>query len=910
MNKPRDCTSLDITNLPLIEELYARYLSDASSVDSSWRYFFEGVDFSGTLNKKGDAFGVDSSACRVLGLIQAYRRNGHLLAKVNPIEPIEKQVKELELETLGFTENDLSYPFPTLGFCENEQAPLQEIINALSKIYCGGIGFEYMDLGSLELESWIQSRIEKTPCTQLHIEEKHLILENLNKSEVLESFLHVKYPGQTRFSLEGNETLIPILADIVAEGAKKGMKGFVLGMPHRGRLNVLTNILNKPLSIVFKEFEEVIPYLDSETGDVKYHKGFSSDVKVGDLSMHLHLTANSSCLESVDGVVLGQTRAKQVLANDEEKKLFGAILMHGDAALSGQGIIYETLQMSQVDGFSTGGTIHIAVNNQIGYTTTPQEGRSTRYCTDIAKAFGMPVFHVNAEDPESCIFAARMALEIRLRFQRDVFIDLNGYRKYGHNEGDEPSFTQPVQYQIIKSKTSVRKLYLQQLMTEGSVEKTMEEELEAKFRSMLSIAFEKGKIEERVDSKDRFGSAWGDFVQPPEQTLFTSFETKVDARVLQEAMASYAKVPTNFHLHPKLEKWLQDRQMQLTKDPTVPSIDWGTGECLAFGSLLLQGTPIRLAGQDAKRGTFSHRHAVWFDQENGSPYVPFAHLNQAQARFDVYNTILSEYGALSFEFGYSWSDPKTLIMWEAQYGDFDIGAQIAIDHYIMSAEQKWARYSSLVLLLPHAHEGAGPEHSSARPERFLQLAAGNNVQIVYPSTPAQIFHLLRRQALRPIKKPLIVLTPKSLLRLPVCMSPLRDFTEGEFQEFIDEEKDPSSCERLILCSGKIYYDILAMKEGFLDAAVIRVEQLYPFHVEKCKKIISKYTQAKLCIWVQEEPQNMGAWDFIRPYLVDLLPKTMPLRFVGRPRSASPATGSRKKHRDEQLALLSVLKETK
>lgn len=897
----QNVSALNISNLSLVEELYARYQKDPTSVDLSWRYFFEGVAFTGF---NGPSTGGDSTSCRILRLVQAYRRHGHLAARVNPVESVIKSPKELELESLGFTSTELSKTFPSLGFCDRAEAPLQEIIESLRQIYCSRIGFEYMDLGVPGLEEWMQARIEPKLSIQLSPNEKHFILENLNASEIFESFLHTKYPGQTRFSLEGNETLIPMLADLIVEASQSGMDGFVIGMAHRGRLNVLTNILNKPHHVLFKEFEDVIPYLEGESGDVKYHKGFSSDIEINQRSIHLHLTANSSCLESVDGIVLGQTRAKQVEHNDFEKKRFGAILMHGDGALAGQGVIYETLQMSQVDGFATGGTIHIATNNQIGYTTLPQEARSTRYCTDIAKTFSLPVFHVNAEDPESCLFAIRLALAFRLQFGRDVFIDLNGYRKYGHNEGDEPSFTQPIEYKLIKSKKSIRQIYLEQLLSEGSEIHKMAESLEKDFRTQLSSAFEMGKGTEAVELPDRFGSSWGHFIQPPSSALFDSFSTKVEEKVLQEVIAVYSKIPEGFHLHPKLDKWLRDRLAQMSKDPKTPSIDWGTGECLCFGSILSQGKPIRLAGQDAKRGTFSHRHAVWFDQENGSSYVPFSNF---KSRFDVYNTILSEYGALSFEFGYSWSSPDALVMWEAQYGDFDIGAQIAIDHYIVSAEQKWTRYSSLVLLLPHAYEGAGPEHSSARPERFLQLAANNNIQVVYPTTPSQIFHLLRRQAFRPIKKPLIVLTPKSLLRHPSCLSSLHDFTNGEFQEFIDDPAGLENCKKLILCSGKIYYDLLAIRDQIVDAVIIRVEQLYPFHVDKFKKIVSKYKDVQMCSYVQEEPENMGAWEFIRPYLVDLLPKGIPLTYIGRPRSAATATGSRKKHMQEHSDILTQVK---
>ena len=879
---------MNLSNLSLVEEFYARYQKDPTSVDASWRYFFEGVNFSG--------FKTDSSDARILGLIQAYRRHGHLLAQVSPVEAAPQNIKELELPTLGFSPEELSQEFSTFGLCDKPLAPLQEIINALRQIYCSRIGFEYMDLGVPGLEEWIQARIEKKrpPLTQ---EEKQFILDRLTASEIFETFLHTKYPGQTRFSLEGLETLIPMLADLIHQAALSNMEGFTIGMAHRGRLNVLTNILEKPHHVLFKEFEDAIPYLEGESGDVKYHKGFSSDIKIGDKTIHVHLTANSSCLESVDGIVLGQTKAKQVCHNDAEKKRFGALLLHGDGALSGQGVIYETLQMSQLEGFATGGTIHIATNNQIGYTTLPEEGRSTRYCTDIAKTFSLPVFHVNGEDPEGCIFAARLALEFRLQFQRDVFIDLNGFRKYGHNEGDEPSFTQPLQYKLIRSKKTVRQIYLEQ--EDFSASEVGEEE----FRGKLHSAFEAGKGNEPVEAHHRFGSSWGNFVQPSSETLFAPFATKVDAKTLCEVFALYAKIPEGFHLHPKLIKWLEERLLQMQKGQ---NIDWGMGECLCFGSILSQGKSIRLSGQDAKRGTFSHRHAIWFDQENGAPHNSFSHFT---SRFDVYNTILAEYGALAFEFGYSWSSLDTLVMWEAQYGDFDIGAQIAIDHYIVSAEQKWARYSSLVLLLPHAYEGAGPEHSSARLERFLQLAAGDNIQVAYPTTPAQMFHLLRRQAFWSIKKPLIVLTPKSLLRLPACTSPLSDFTDGGFSEFIDDPIASSSCKRLFFCSGKIYYDLLAIREQIKDAAIIRIEQFYPFHVEKFKKIISKYEKSvQMCCYVQEEPENMGAWEFLRPLFAEHLPKRLEIRYIGRPRSASPATGSRKQHMKEQALILDAVKQ--
>ncbi len=891
MNEHRLGSALNLSNIALVEEMYHRYLVDPESVDVSWRYFFEGVDFFGVKSPS-----LDDSKCRILNLIQAYRRYGHLKAQINPIETSPKIVPELELHSLGFSSEELLKLFPTLGFCGKKEASLQEIIDALSQIYCSRVGFETMDLGVPGLEEWFQKRLEPKLALEFTSDEKLSILDSLHASEVFETFLHTKYPGQTRFSLEGNDTLIPMLLGLIAKGAENGMDGFVIGMPHRGRLNVLTNVLGKPHHVLFKEFEDVIPYLEGESGDVKYHKGFSSDVQFGDRLIHLHLAANSSALESVDAIVLGMTKAKQV-----QEKRFGAILIHGDAALSGQGVVYETLQMGRVDGFSTGGTIHIAVNNQIGYTTLPQEGRSTRYCTDIAKTFSLPVFHVNAEDPESCLFAARLGLEFRLAFGRDVFIDLNGYRKYGHNEGDEPSFTQPIEYKLIRSKKSIPELYLEKLTQEGvEIQKNGETEIKQK----IAEDFEIKKGTEVLDLKHRFGSSWNDFVQPPSEMLFAHFDTKVDKALLQEVMNIYTSVPSSFHMHPKLAKWVQDRKLQLSKDPASSSIDWGTAEALSFGSILAQGGPVRLVGQDAKRGTFSQRHAVWFDQETGSSYTPFS---QFKTRFDVYNTILSEYGSLGFEFGYSWASLDTLVLWEAQYGDFDNGAQIAIDHYIVASEQKWARYSSLVMLLPHGYEGNGPEHSSARLERFLQLCAGNNIQVAYPTTPAQIFHLLRRQAFRLIKKPLVVMSPKSLLRNPSCLSSLNDFTLGRFEEIIDDPKAITTACRLIICSGKIYYDLLAAREEIKDAAIIRIEQLYPFHEEKFKNIISKYKNLKRCVYVQEEPENMGAWEFIRSILLKNIPPGIPLGVIARPRSAATATGSHKKHKQELAEILRQVK---
>ncbi len=875
-----------LANLQLIEELYAKYLADPKTVDPAWRSFFEGVDFAGCLYKKQET----DRLFRISKLIEAYRRYGHLLVNINPIDPTPREAPELSLKTLGFSENELDDLFPTLGFYEGKEAKLRDILEAVKQVYSSRIGFEFMHLNNPVMEEWLQKRIEPKLPIAFSTEEKRGLFDSLNQTEAFETFLHTKYVGQKRFSLEGAETVIPVLAELVDRGATLRMNEFYIGMAHRGRLNVLTNLLNKPYSMVFQEFEDVIlPLAVEGSGDVKYHKGFSSHTKSrSGLPVHLHLAANSSALESVDPVVLGQARAKQVLMSDELRKVAGAILLHGDASLAGQGVVYESMQLMRLPGYSTGGTLHIAVNNQIGFTTLPEEGRSTRYCTDIAKTFECPVFHVNAEDPESCLFAARLAIEFRLAFQIDVFIDLNCYRKYGHNEGDEPAYTQPVQYKFIRAHPSIGALYRQQLVAEGVFDEKLAEEKSEQFKAALAAAAIRGKKEEAHTPEERYGSYWAHFNQPKPEAMFEFFDSSAKEDSLKIVAKKTSLVPAGFHLHPKLEKWAEERASQISS-----RIDWGMAENLAFGSLLLQNVPIRLSGEDTRRATFSQRHAVWIDTENGSTYFPLNNLGPKQARFEVYNSPLSEFACLAFEYGYTWTAPETFVLWEAQFGDFDIGAQTVIDHYIMTAEHKWARYSALVLLLPHGYEGQGPEHSSARIERFLQLAALNNTQIVNATTPAQYFHLLRRQALRKIKKPLILFTPKSLLRLPACTSALEELTSGQFEEVIDDPKKPNKPSRVLFCSGRVYYDLLEQREkrNRPDIAIVRIEQLYPIHQGKLDAILSKYANCSDRRWVQEEPENMGAWEFIRTYLQGAI-------YVGRGRSAVTATGSHRQHKQE------------
>lgn len=885
-------TFAQLANVALIEEMHSQYLANPEQLEPSWRHFFQGVGFADFLFRKKGEIAGDDRRLRVYEAVQAYRRHGHLIAAIDPLAPSPREIPELSLARLGFQPHELEELFPSLHFCDTPEAPLKDILASLKQIYASRMGFQYMDLENPEMELWIQQKIEPSLSIELRLEEKQLLLEMLNKSEIFESFIHTKYVGQKRFSLEGAETLMPMLKELIEEGAASGMEEWVIGMAHRGRLNVLANLLGKPYSVIFQEFEDsFLPLQFEGSGDVKYHKGFTSDAKLrSGKTIQLHLAPNSSALESVDSVVLGIARGTQVMTGDRDRKKVGALLIHGDAAFAGQGSVYESLQLMRLPGYATGGTLHIIVNNQIGFTTLPEEGRSTHYCTDLAKAFHCPILHLNAEDPESCLYAVKLALQLRLQFQCDVFLDLNCYRKYGHNEGDEPAFTQPLQYEAIRAKPPIRDLYLQKLQAEGAAEQKLAEAFEASFRTELSQAIERAKGEVHPP-KERFGSAWEAFVQPPVETLFAPFPSHVTETQLNQAVKGFCQIPEGFALHPKLQKWLQERRSM--GEGKLP-LDWAMAECLALSTLLLEEIPIRLSGQDSRRGTFSQRHGVWVDQKTGALHFPFSHLDPIQASCDIYNSPLSEFGCLGFEYGYNCAYLNSLVIWEAQYGDFTIGGQTILDHYLTTGEHKWARYSSLTLLLPHGYEGQGPEHSSARIERFLQLAAVNNIQIAYPTTPAQYFHLLRRQGLRKLKKPLVVFTPKSLLRHPACTSSLNALTQGQFEELLPDLSTPSP-QRLLLCSGKVYYDLLERRKGD-SIAIARLEQLYPLHLPKLQQLFN--TAPPDIRWVQEEPQNMGAWEYLQGPLQSLLPKGATLRYVGRARSDVTATGSFRQHKQE------------
>jgi 2-oxoglutarate dehydrogenase E1 component len=859
---------VSFSNLAYLEEQYTKYTKNKDDVEASWRHFFEGWEM-------GQSVAGASLDLQIDRLITAYRTYGHLKAGINCLQENVAAIEELSLQKWGFGEDDLNKFFPTCGFLPQPQAPLRDLVAALEKTYCGAVGIEFMGLRAPDLEAWLEKRIEPGFPIPFNAAQKLEIFQDLNRAELFEHFLHTKYVGQKRFSLEGAETLIPMLAFILDEAGGDGVQDVVVGMSHRGRLNVLANILNKSYGTIFYEFEaHFTPDLSEGTGDVKYHKGLVGTVKTKEgHPLRVTLAANPSHLESVDPVVEGQARAMQQLHG---KGAVLPILIHGDASVAGQGVVYETMQLSKLKGYATGGTVHIVINNQIGFTTLPQDGRSSRYCTDIAYAFGAPVFHVNAENPEECVLAAQLALQIRQKFHCDVFLDLNCYRKWGHNEGDEPAFTQPYEYQLIRAKKSIRQIYLDKLVNEGILTSSSAEEVEKEFRATLQRSLEETAVVPKEASK------------PP---ISEPIETSVEGSLLKELAADFCSIPQSFKIHPKIGRLLQERQAMLEGK----GIDWGMAEHLAYATLLAEGVHVRISGQDSRRGTFSHRHAVWVDQEQEEKrYYPLSHLKKAKAPFDIYNSPLSEFAVLGFDFGYSLFYQNSLVIWEAQYGDFANGAQVIIDQYICCSEQKWGHRSGITLFLPHGFEGQGPEHSSARLERYLQLSSDNNWQIVNCSTPAQLFHLLRRQGKRKDRKPLILLTPKALLRHPQFISPLEEFTTGSFQPFF---ADPTiqNPRRVLVCSGKVYYDLLAARKK-TDIAIVRIDELYPFEAETFKLMAKKYPSEAAWFWVQEEHSNMGAATYIRPLLEEVLGKEV--GYCGRGPSAATAAGSYALHKQQ------------
>lgn len=933
----------NFANLQMIDELYTKYEKDPNSVDASWRHYFQSLDspnvqinttkvikeaappvlpkaYTAHIKQETQYQPMQSLPLdvRVYDLINAYRTYGHLMARINPIatSPLEEP-PQLKIEAHGLNKQELSHLFSTYGLLPHAKAPLLDIVNVLKEIYCNRIGVEYMGLQSPQLEEWLQNNIEPSRFRiDLTIEQKQLILQCLNRSELFESFIHTKYVGQKRFSLEGGETLIPMLATIIDTGARMNLDEVVIGMAHRGRLNVLSNILDKSYSDIFSEFEDnYIPESIEGSGDVKYHKGFYSQIKtVHGHHVHVTLTPNPSHLEAVDPVVEGQVRGKQFQRKGQDAiNKIVPILVHGDAAIAGQGVVYETMQLYQLRGYTTGGTIHIVINNQIGFTTHPEDGRSTLYCTDIARTFRAPVFHVDAEDAEGCVYATMLALQLRQKFHCDVFIDLNCYRKYGHNETDEPAFTQPLSYQIIRKKKPIREIYRDDLIHQGVLERYMAEALETEFKKALQNALREAKNPSK-DNMDKIAQplkldTTGKDTKVNDSDIFLPYPTSVPQNDLKELAKKVCAIPEGFQIHPKLKNLITDRLSMVEGDKdNIKPVDWGMAELLCYGSLLIQNVHVRLSGQDCCRGTFSHRHAVWMDQTNEQEYCSLKNLKDGQAPFEIYNSPLSEYAVLGFEYGYSLVQTNALVIWEAQFGDFANGGQIIVDQFISTGEQKWGQKSGLVLFLPHGYEGQGPEHSSARIERFLTLAGNHNMIIANPTTPAQLFHLLRRQVLRPMQRPLVVLTPKGLLRHPLCVSKLSDFEHGYFKEVLDDPQAPNQINKLVFCSGRIYYDLIAEREkaNVKDMAILRIEQLYPLDSIEIKKMIDKYAGFKEFFWVQDEPSNMGAWSFLYPKLRELLPKKYEVNYIGRQRSASTAVGSHALHKKEHQAIIQAL----
>ncbi|MBS3904121.1 MAG: 2-oxoglutarate dehydrogenase E1 component [Simkania sp.] len=884
-------------HLETLEALYQQYLQNPDLVESSWRCFFEGWELGQEVALIGKRM---SEELQVYPLIEAYRSYGHLIASFNPVGiPPTTTPKELDLKTFNINSDDLIKEVSTWGFLPEAKVQLIELIEALKKTYSHKIGIEYMGLGFPELELWVQKKIEPYFKTTWTLEERTKILHDLNRAELFETFIHTKYAGQKRFSLEGGETLIPMLANILDQGSLNGISEIMIGMAHRGRLNVLANILEKSYAHIFHEFED--HYAPDETegaGDVKYHKGFIAHIRSNKgRELSVTLSANPSHLESVDPVVEGGARAFQITKSKQPKEVL-PVLIHGDASIAGQGIVYETMQMSKLPGYSTGGTLHIVINNQIGFTTLPKEGRSTRYCTDIAKAFSSPVFHVNAEDPEGCVLAAKLAVEIRQTFACDVFIDLNCYRKYGHNEGDEPAFTQPLEYQQIRSKKSIREIYLNELLQKGVLSTSQANEMEEQFKMSLQEAMKGAKAPTSELHPPKAQEKW---VQEDPKTA-------VPIKILHALAKELTEVPQGFEVHPKIRRLFQEREMSFHQPIDKLCIDWANAESLAYATLLQEGVHVRISGQDSRRGTFSHRHAMIVDQKQEGKYFPLSHLKGAKTPFDVYNSPLSEFAVLGFEFGYSLIAKDALVIWEAQYGDFANSAQIMTDQYIASSEQKWGLASSITLFLPHGYEGQGPEHSSARMERFLQLSAESNLRIANVTTPAQVFHLLRLQALSTVKKPLILFTPKALLRHPLVLSTQKELESGNFEKVLDDPLASLQAEVLIFCSGKIYYDLFAerqKRENKENYAFIRLEMLHPFDDAAILAILQRYQKCKRILWVQEEPANMGAYSFIWPRLNKEIEKVgaPSLEYAGRAESASTAVGSYRLHKQQYEAIM-------
>ena len=904
-----DLSYLSNVNGAFIDALYDKYCEDPSLVDSSWQCFFAGFELGFKKAPKNghrtsSVVAMSEKEVAVMKLINAYRDRGHLLAKISPFKKRDYHKTDLDISYFGLGNSDLDLHFDVGHQIRVGRATLRSIISRLNKTYCSSIGCEYRYIPSSAIRIWLHEEMESIANQPIFsVTQKKQILGKLAEAVEFEKFLHVKYTGQKCFSLGGAEAFIPGLASLFHEGARLGVKEFVFGMPHRGRLNVLVNLFGRSYELMFSEFEgSVLPEHIHGDGDVKYHSGQSGDFITEDgHHVHLSLMANPSHLESVDPIVQGNVRAKgeTLYANDFKKIV--PVLIHGDAALAGQGVVYEVANLSRLEGYSTGGTIHIVINNRVGFTATYRETRSSLYCTDIAKVTESPVFHVNADDPEAIVHVMRLAIHLRHRFGIDVFIDIICYRRYGHNEGDDPRFTQPSLYEAINEHPTVLDIYVKQLIKENVISDEKAKKIPRDFHELLQKSFTVAKKTKPALQVDFLGRQWEGIRQANANDFQYSIETGSPRRNLDKIAKALVTLPLAFTPYSKMKRLLKRRnEMYFDQE----EVDWGMAESLAFGTLLLEQIPVRLSGQDSQRGTFAHRHSVIIDAVNESRYIPLNHIEKDQARFQVYNSHLSEFAVLGFEYGYSLTFPFALVIWEAQFGDFVNGAQIIVDQFVSSSESKWQRMSGLVFFLPHGYEGQGPEHSNARPCRFLNLCAEYNMIVVNPSTPANFFHLLRRQMLQEFRKPLIVLTPKSLLRHPEVKSSITEFEKGSFHELVDDPdvKNIRSICRILLCTGKIYYELLKekRKRQYSDVAIVRIEQLYPVSREQDAKLIRRYQHVREWIWVQEEPANMGFWESIQHRFTKL---STPLQLISRKESASPATASLKKHLKIQEALV-------
>ncbi len=894
-------------NLEYLESLYHQFKNSPESVGMEWKRFFEGVEFA---NSKDGGFGLSEKELDVYHLISAYRNYGHYEADLDPLTNTPVPSDQLSLNKFNLTEKDLDQTFQIGSLIGKPNASLRDIIKHLRSVYCGKLTVQCAEAFP-EVRNWFIKEFEQSEGLKLSTEQKKEILKSITRAESLEKFIHTRYVGTKRFSIEGADAALPMLDHVVSKGSQLKIEEVIIGMAHRGRVNILANFMEKDISTMFADFNgptELETPLEDFDGDVKYHLGYSKTKTTAHGKVNCHLAFNPSHLEAVDPVVLGMARAAQRKLNDtNDRKKVIPVLIHGDAAFAGQGIVMETLQMAHVRGYAVGGTVHLIIDNQVGFTTNPENARSAHYSSDVAKALAIPVIHCNGDDVESCVRAMDIAIRYRQEWGRDIVINLQCYRRFGHNEGDEPAYTQPLMYDIIKKQPTLREIYSKQLIQSQVCDQNFTDSLLTDRMNDLQKIYDQAKTTAPKIKTFKFDGAWTGLKKATQKDIEKPVNTSVDEKTLEKVGTQIATIPNTFNLHPKLTKLIEMRKQQaLGKEPC----DWGMGELLAYASLIQEGTSVRLTGQDCVRGTFTHRHAGFYDTKTNEALFPIKQLNSEKTNFCVYDSILSEYAVMGFEYGNSITDPSFLTMWEAQFGDFANGAQIMIDQFIAAGESKWQQMSGLVLLLPHGYEGQGPEHSSARLERFLQLSAQNNMSVVNLTTPAQIFHALRRQVKRDFRKPLIVMSPKSLLRHPRATSFISEMATGQFQEVIDDNliADKSKVEKVVFVSGKLYYELLEQREKNKNqtTALIRLEQISPFPDWIIKDIMKAYPKATQLIWTQEEPQNMGAFNYVffkfNQLITDLGLKVK-FNYVGRPDRASPATGSVYRHRIEQQEII-------